>query len=186
MGCRNGSPDLVTPNFPQQTINDPDPQILLLMWLHRSHSSQVKETILFVLPTGKERVFTVQPRNNCTSSSFTPTSSSTYKTSSVLYSQLSCRHYSVWNTGLRDLKPQETPSPQESKPLLIPLNAWFWTDVAIPIGKESPRLKNNMWCTSLVVPWVRIHLPTQEMGLRSLVWEDSTHHGATKPMRHNC
>ena len=150
MGCRNGSPDLVTPNFPQQTINDPDPQILLLMWLHRSHSSQVKETILFVLPTGKERVFTVQPRNNCTSSSFTPTSSSTYKTSSVLYSQLSCRHYSVWNTGLRDLKLQETPSPQESKPLLIPLNAWFWTDVAIPIGKESPRLKNNMWCTSLV------------------------------------
>lgn len=48
-------------NFPQQIINDPDPQILLLMWLHRSHSSQVKETMLFVLPTGKERVFWFSP-----------------------------------------------------------------------------------------------------------------------------
>ena len=154
--------------------------------MQKSHSSQVKETILFALPTGKERVFTVQPRNNCTSSSFTPTSSSAYKTSSVLYSRLSCMHYSVWNTGLRDLKLQGTPSPQDSKPLLIPLNAWFWTDVAIPIGKESPRLKNSMLCTSLVLQGLRIHLPMQEMWVRSLVWEDSTHHGATKPMSHNC
>ena len=31
--------------------------------------------------------------------------------------------------------------------------------------------------TSLVVQWLRVHLPTQGMRVRSLAWEDSTGHG---------
>ena len=33
--------------------------------------------------------------------------------------------------------------------------------------------------------WIRIHLPMQGMGVRSLVQEDSTCCGATKPMHHS-
>ena len=36
--------------------------------------------------------------------------------------------------------------------------------------------------TSLVVQWIRIHLPMQEPQVLSLVLEDPTRHGATKPM----
>ena len=36
--------------------------------------------------------------------------------------------------------------------------------------------------TLLVVQWSRIHLPVQGTGVRSLGWEDSTCHGATKTM----
>ena len=39
--------------------------------------------------------------------------------------------------------------------------------------------------TSLVAQWLRIHLPMQRTRVRSLVQEDPTCHGATKPMRHN-
>ena len=39
--------------------------------------------------------------------------------------------------------------------------------------------------TSLVVQWLRIHLPMQGTRVRSLVGEDPTLCGATKPMRHN-
>ena len=39
--------------------------------------------------------------------------------------------------------------------------------------------------TSLVAQWLRIHLPMQGTWVRALVWEDPTHRGATKPMRHN-
>ena len=38
---------------------------------------------------------------------------------------------------------------------------------------------------SLVVQWLRIHLPMQGTRVRSLVQEDPTCRGATKPMRHN-
>lgn len=38
MGHRNRSSDLVTLNFLQQIINDPDRQILLLAQMHNSHS----------------------------------------------------------------------------------------------------------------------------------------------------
>ena len=38
---------------------------------------------------------------------------------------------------------------------------------------------------SLVVQWLRVHLPMQRTGLGSLVWEDSTCHQAAKPMSHN-
>ena len=39
--------------------------------------------------------------------------------------------------------------------------------------------------TSLVVQWLRIHLPMQGTWVRSLVWEDSTSHRATEPMHHD-
>ena len=39
--------------------------------------------------------------------------------------------------------------------------------------------------TSLVVQWLRIHLPTQATWVRALVQEDPTSHGATKPVCHN-
>ena len=39
--------------------------------------------------------------------------------------------------------------------------------------------------TSLVVQRLRTHLPVQRTWARSLVWEDSMCHGATKPMCHN-
>ena len=36
-----------------------------------------------------------------------------------------------------------------------------------------------------VIQWLRIHLPMRGAWVRSLVWEDSTYHGATKPMHHD-
>ena len=39
--------------------------------------------------------------------------------------------------------------------------------------------------TSLLVQWIRIHLPMQGTRVKSLVWEDSTCHGATKPVSYN-
>ena len=39
--------------------------------------------------------------------------------------------------------------------------------------------------TSLVVQWLRIHLPVQGTWVRALVREDPTGHGATKPAHHN-
>ena len=38
---------------------------------------------------------------------------------------------------------------------------------------------------SLVVQWLRIHLPMQGTKVQSLVWEDPTCQGATKPVRHS-
>ena len=38
---------------------------------------------------------------------------------------------------------------------------------------------------SLVAEWLRVHLPMQGTWVRALVWEDPTHHGATKPVHHN-
>ena len=39
--------------------------------------------------------------------------------------------------------------------------------------------------TSLVAQWLRIRLPMQGIRVGSLVREDPTCRGATKPMRHN-
>ena len=39
--------------------------------------------------------------------------------------------------------------------------------------------------TSLVVRWLRLHLAMQGTRVRSLVWEDPTSRGATKPMHHS-
>ena len=38
---------------------------------------------------------------------------------------------------------------------------------------------------SLVAQWQRIRLPMQETQVGSLIWEDPTHLGATKPMHHS-
>ena len=46
-------------------------------------------------------------------------------------------------------------------------------------------LKNSWWGTSLVVQWLRIHLPVQGTRVWSLVQEDPTCCEATKPVRHN-
>ena len=40
--------------------------------------------------------------------------------------------------------------------------------------------------TSLMVQWLRIHLLMQGTQIQSLVWEDSTCQGATKPVHHQC
>ena len=45
-------------------------------------------------------------------------------------------------------------------------------------------LETKVW-TSLVVQWIRIHLPMQETWVQSLVWEDPICHRATKPVFHN-
>ena len=50
--------------------------------------------------------------------------------------------------------------------------------------QELILLKWPYW-TSLVAQWVRIHLPMQGIWVQSLVWEDSTCRGATKPVYHN-
>ena len=42
----------------------------------------------------------------------------------------------------------------------------------------------KMWA-SLVVQWLRIHLPMQETRVRALVREDPTCRGATKSVSHN-
>ena len=46
-------------------------------------------------------------------------------------------------------------------------------------------VKNSGWRASLVVQCLRIHLPMQGTQVRSLVREDPTCHGATKPVHHN-
>ena len=51
-------------------------------------------------------------------------------------------------------------------------------------NKNNCYLKSNQR-TSLVVQWLRIHLPRQEAWVQSLLREDPTCHRATKPVRHN-
>ena len=45
--------------------------------------------------------------------------------------------------------------------------------------------ENKRGGASLVAQWLRIRLPMQGTRVRALVWEDSTCHGVTKPVRHN-
>ena len=40
--------------------------------------------------------------------------------------------------------------------------------------------------TSLVAEWLKIRLPMQGTWVQSLVWEDSTCRGATKPVSCSC
>ena len=46
--------------------------------------------------------------------------------------------------------------------------------------------KRKQESTSMVAQWLRVCLPIQGIPVRSLVWEDSTCLGATKPVHHNC
>ena len=52
----------------------------------------------------------------------------------------------------------------------------FWTERFIINSAEG---------TSLVVQWLRIRLPIQGTRVQSLVQEDPTCRGATKPVHHN-
>ena len=56
----------------------------------------------------------------------------------------------------------------------------FWGD-----GDQEELLKRMDFGASLVVQWLRIHLPMQGTQVPAQVWEDPTCRGATKPMRHN-
>ena len=51
--------------------------------------------------------------------------------------------------------------------------------------KEENTGKKMMPRASLVAQWLRIHLPMQGTRVGSLVQEDPTCRGATKPMHHN-
>ena len=53
------------------------------------------------------------------------------------------------------------------------------------IAKENIHKTKRQPGTSLVVQWLRIRLPMQGTWVRSLVQEDPTCRGATKPVRHN-
>ena len=55
-------------------------------------------------------------------------------------------------------------------------SAWF-------ITSTNWRIKTICSGPSLVVQWIIRPLPMQETRVRSLIWEDSTCHGATKPMQ---
>ena len=52
----------------------------------------------------------------------------------------------------------------------------------VPERKSSKIKKAGI---SLVIQWLRIRLPVQGTGVQSLVWEDPTCRGATKPVHHN-
>ena len=52
-----------------------------------------------------------------------------------------------------------------------------------PVRMASIKKSTNR--ASLVVQWLRIHLPMQETWVRALVREDPTCRGATKPVHHN-
>ena len=66
----------------------------------------------------------------------------------------------------------------------------FWSGGTFPTGqviewalkKHSVKKKKKSLRASLVAQWWRIHLPMQEMWVWSLVQEDPTCHGATKPV----
>ena len=51
--------------------------------------------------------------------------------------------------------------------------------------KKSHYFNTRETRASLVVQWLRIHLPMQRTRLRVLVQEDPTCHGAPKPVSHN-
>ena len=81
-------------------------------------------------------------------------------------------------------------------PLPLPIKAlapWLslggvglWTGVhPSPAPTQFPASQIKQTGTSLVAPWLRIHLPTQRTQVRSLVHEDATCHRAAKPVQHS-
>ena len=65
---------------------------------------------------------------------------------------------------------------QAAWPFLVALEFPNW---------KCPNPKIHRWGISLVVQWLKIHLPMQGTQVRALVQEDPTCRGATKPVRHN-
>ena len=58
-----------------------------------------------------------------------------------------------------------------------------WKQPKCPLREEW--IKQMWYRTSVVVQWLRIHLPMQGTWVQALVQEDPTCRGATKPMCHN-
>ena len=56
-------------------------------------------------------------------------------------------------------------------------------DHLTPVGMAIIKKSTNR--ASLVAQWSRIRLPMQGTRVRSLVWEDPTCRGATRPVSHN-
>ena len=63
--------------------------------------------------------------------------------------------------------------------------AWELQSRAHRAGTRWPVLKSYGVGTSLMVQWIRIHLPMQGTWVQSLVLEDSTCRGAPKPVSHD-
>ena len=57
--------------------------------------------------------------------------------------------------------------------------------LGLPETEYYSAIKRNHWGASLVVQWLRIHLPVQGTWVQALVREDPTCRGAAKPMWHN-
>ena len=99
------------------------------------------------------------------------------------------------STFIRLIEPVEAESPPEGLCLLgttvlqmLPTRAWLnnviLTQQFLGIKSGEREVKKKMGA-SLVVQWLRIHLPMQGTRARALVWEDPTSRGATKPVHHN-
>ena len=60
---------------------------------------------------------------------------------------------------------------------------------SLPLTTATKRIKylgiKLLKGASLVAQWLRICLPMQDTRVRSLVWEDPTCRGATRPVSHN-
>ena len=71
--------------------------------------------------------------------------------------------------------------------LVMPWNrtTHLWKKLSSSFSKLDNNLKNWQAGISLVTQWLRIRLPMQGTWVRSLVREDPTCRGATKPVRHN-
>jgi len=55
----------------------------------------------------------------------------------------------------------------------------------MPGTQAHSRCSTDIWATSLAAKWIRIRLPIQGTQVGSLVQQDSTCHGAAKPVHHN-
>ena len=60
--------------------------------------------------------------------------------------------------------------------------SWFNIKKESNVIHHTKIIKNR---SSLVIHWLRIHLPMQGTHIQSLVQEESTYHGAAKLMHHN-
>ena len=87
------------------------------------------------------------------------------------------------------IQPSHSPSSPSPTLMTCVTGAWNIKDSSIqweklfPLSLDIEKKKKKK--TSLVVQWLRIRLPVQGTWVQSLVQEDSTCCGATKPMCHN-
>ena len=67
------------------------------------------------------------------------------------------------------------------------MTSYYILQLIILVGEGRMRKAKRLKAlrTSLVVQWLRIHLQMHGTQVRTLVAEDPTCHGATKPVSHN-